>query len=184
MSFTCHSHPPLCGTAYHHPVGLVCLSKGSDNMGEYIVGISKPSNKESETKVTEGLVLDVELRDRVFKVPIMDPRNRKSLQQSSILKSLATWGNDGDITTLVKSMLDGSGLGSLGQGGGKFLKEATPGNTNIRQRLRKDSTYCSRHYMETFGFQGCYEWCGLRNVKYLSDFQFGVGVSVSEDVFT
>ncbi|GJV07725.1 hypothetical protein Tco_1345381 [Tanacetum coccineum] len=43
--------------------------------------------------------------------------NRKSLQQSSILKSLATWGKDDGITTLVKSILDGSGSVSFGQGG-------------------------------------------------------------------
>ncbi|PWA63908.1 reverse transcriptase domain-containing protein [Artemisia annua] len=42
-------------------------------------------------------------------------RNRKSLQQSSILKSLATWGEDDGVKTLIKIMLDGSGLGpSLG----------------------------------------------------------------------
>ncbi|GJR85651.1 hypothetical protein Tco_0209662 [Tanacetum coccineum] len=55
----------------HHPDGLVCFSKGSDDMSEYIVGISKPYNKEPETKVTEGLVLDAELLDRVFKVLII-----------------------------------------------------------------------------------------------------------------
>nr|GEV81033.1 putative reverse transcriptase domain, PPM-type phosphatase domain, protein phosphatase 2C family [Tanacetum cinerariifolium] len=64
-------------------------------------------------------------------------RNRKSLQQSSILKSLAMWGKDDDITTLVKSILDGSTLGSFGQGGGDFLEEGATGNTNIKQCLRK-----------------------------------------------
>ncbi|GKA87125.1 hypothetical protein Tco_0808836 [Tanacetum coccineum] len=34
-------------------------------------------------------------------------------------------------------MLDDSGLRSLGQGGGKFMKERTSGNTNIRQCLCK-----------------------------------------------
>ncbi|GKE47190.1 hypothetical protein Tco_1478448, partial [Tanacetum coccineum] len=136
--------------ACHHPDGLVRFSKGSDDMSGYIVGISKPSNKEAETEITKGLVLDTELLDSVFKVPITTvkciphgfrlafsqalktvlckvvahpdyvdawvrllvfPRctlqvyrtknrqerrsgNRKSLQQSSILKSLATWGKD------------------------------------------------------------------------------------------
>ncbi|GJT86986.1 hypothetical protein Tco_1068703 [Tanacetum coccineum] len=56
--------------ACHDPDGLVRFSKGSDDMSEYIVGISNPSNKESGTEITEGLVLDVELLDRVFKVPI------------------------------------------------------------------------------------------------------------------
>ncbi|GKD45717.1 hypothetical protein Tco_1270362, partial [Tanacetum coccineum] len=36
----------------------------------YMVVISKPSNEEFETKVTEGMVLDAELLDCVFKVPI------------------------------------------------------------------------------------------------------------------
>nr|GEU54181.1 hypothetical protein [Tanacetum cinerariifolium] len=131
----------------HHPDGLVRFSKGSNDMIGYIVGISKPSNKEPKTEITEGLGLDAELLDRVFKVHVttvkcipygcrlafsqalktvlckvvahpysvnvwvrllLFPRctlqvyrpknrqerrseNRKSLQQSSILKSLATW---------------------------------------------------------------------------------------------
>nr|GEU75720.1 putative reverse transcriptase domain-containing protein [Tanacetum cinerariifolium] len=134
--------------ACHHPDGLVRFSIGSDNMSGYIVGISKPSNKEIEINVTEGLVLDVKLLDRVFKVPITTvcrpnnrqermSGNRKSLQQSSILKSLATWGKDDGITTLVKIMLYGSGLESVGHGGGDFLEVKTTGNTNIRQCLRK-----------------------------------------------
>ncbi|GJR53721.1 hypothetical protein Tco_1404242 [Tanacetum coccineum] len=63
--------------------------------------------------------------------------NRKSLQQSSILKSLAMWGKDDGITTLVKSILDGSALGSFGQGGGDFLEEGATSNTNIKKCLRK-----------------------------------------------
>ncbi|PWA98187.1 villin/Gelsolin [Artemisia annua] len=170
--------------ACHHPDGLVHFAEGSNDMSGYIVGISNPSNKESETKVTEGLVLDTELLDCAFKVPIttvksiphgcrlafyqalitalykvvaqpdsvdawvrllLFPRctlqlcrpknrherwsgNRKSLQQSSILKSLATWGKDDRITMLVNSMLDGPGLESFGQGGGDFLEERTTGN--------------------------------------------------------
>ncbi|GKE90964.1 hypothetical protein Tco_1572059, partial [Tanacetum coccineum] len=111
-----------------------------------------PSNKESGTEITEGLVLDAELLDRVFKVPITTvkciphgcrlaffssvyrPKNRqerrsgnkKSLQQSSM------WEKDDGITTLVKSILAGSSLGSFGQGGGDFLEEGTTGNTNIK----------------------------------------------------
>ncbi|GKB63897.1 hypothetical protein Tco_0920083 [Tanacetum coccineum] len=126
--------------ACHHPDGLVRFSKGSDDMSGYIVGISKPSNKESGTEITEGLVLDAELLDRVYRPKNRQERrsgNRKSLQQSSILKSLAMWGKDDGITTLVKSILDGSALGSFGQGGGDFLEEGTTGNTNIKQCLRK-----------------------------------------------
>nr|GEU38135.1 hypothetical protein [Tanacetum cinerariifolium] len=132
--------------ACHHPDGLVRFSKGSDDMSGYIVGISKPSNKDSGTEITEGLVFNAELLDRVFKVPITTVKciphgcrlafsqalktvyrpknrqehrfgNRKSLQQSFILKSLAMWGKDNDITTMVKSILDGFALGSFGQGG-------------------------------------------------------------------
>ncbi|PWA45932.1 villin/Gelsolin [Artemisia annua] len=169
--------------ACHPPDGLVHFAEGSDDISGYIIGISNPSNKESETKVTEGLVLDAELLDRVFKVPITTVKsiphscrlafsqalitvlykvvaqpdsvdawirlllflrctlqvcrpknrqerrseNRKSLQQSFILKSLATWGKDDGITMLVNSMLDGSGLESFGKGGGDFLEEITIG---------------------------------------------------------
>ena len=56
--------------ACHHPDGIVRFSKGSVDMSGYIVGISKPPNKEVETEITKGLVLDAELLDRVFKVPI------------------------------------------------------------------------------------------------------------------
>ncbi|GJR82524.1 hypothetical protein Tco_0153309 [Tanacetum coccineum] len=54
----------------HYLDGLVCFSKGSDDMSRYTVSISRPSNKELETEVTEGLVLDAELVDCVFKVLI------------------------------------------------------------------------------------------------------------------
>ncbi|GJR17450.1 putative reverse transcriptase domain-containing protein [Tanacetum coccineum] len=46
-------------------------------------------------------------------------------------------GKDYDITTLVKSILDGSALASFGQGGGDFLEEGATSNTNIKQCLRK-----------------------------------------------
>nr|GEW26915.1 putative reverse transcriptase domain-containing protein [Tanacetum cinerariifolium] len=114
----------------HHPDGLVRFSKGSDDMSGYIVGISKPFNKESGTEITKGLVFNAELLDLLCKVAaqpdaidacvrlLLFPRctlqvyrpknrqermseNRKSLQQSSILKSLAMWGKDDDITMLV-----------------------------------------------------------------------------------
>ncbi|GJX86078.1 hypothetical protein Tco_0336852 [Tanacetum coccineum] len=148
--------------ACHHPNGLVHFSKGSDDMSGHIVGISKPSNKEPEKEITKGLVLDVELLDRVFKVPITTVKCiphgcRLAFSQtlktllcklvaqpdsvnawvSYILKSLATRGKDDGITTLVKSILDGSALGSFGQGKGDFLEEGPTGNTNIKQCLRK-----------------------------------------------
>ncbi|GJX51853.1 hypothetical protein Tco_0278698 [Tanacetum coccineum] len=139
---TLHAVSRVC----HHPDGLVRFSKGSDDMSNYIVGISKPSNTESKTKVIEGLVLDAELLDRVFKVLVTTvkfilhgccltfsqvcrpknrqerrSRNKKSLQQSSILKSLATWGKYDGITTLIKSMLNGYESVSLGQSEVKVL---------------------------------------------------------------
>ncbi|GJY61327.1 putative reverse transcriptase domain-containing protein [Tanacetum coccineum] len=148
--------------ACHYPDGLVRFSKGSDDMSGYIVGISKPSNKESGIELTEGLVFDAELLDRAFKVPITTVKCiphgcRLAFSQalktvlckvvtqldsidawvSSILKSLAMWRKDDDITMLVKSILDGSVLGSFGQGGGDFLEEGATGNTNIKQCLRK-----------------------------------------------
>ncbi|GKD29043.1 hypothetical protein Tco_1239821 [Tanacetum coccineum] len=68
--------------------------------------------------------------------------NRKSLQQSSILKSLATWGKDDGITTLVKSILDGSGSVSFGQGGAEIdsvfvcIKSLPKGTSCGRDGLR------------------------------------------------
>ncbi|GKA48469.1 putative reverse transcriptase domain-containing protein, partial [Tanacetum coccineum] len=158
--------------ACHHPDGLVRFSKRSDDMSGYIVGISKSSNKESGTEITEGLVLDAELLDRVFKVPITTVKcipHGCRLTFSQALKtvlckvvaqpdSIDAWvrlllfprctlqvyrpkyrqeRKDDGITMLVKSILDGSALGSFGQGGGDFLEEGATGNTNIKQCLRK-----------------------------------------------
>ncbi|GJY01616.1 hypothetical protein Tco_0359768 [Tanacetum coccineum] len=117
---------------------------------------------EKKENNSKGLVLDVELLDRVFKVPITTVKCiphgcRLAFSQtlktvlcklvaqpdsvnawvSYTLKSLATQGKDDGITTLVKSILDGSALGSFGQGEGDFLEEGATGNTNIKQCLRK-----------------------------------------------
>nr|GEW40699.1 putative reverse transcriptase domain-containing protein [Tanacetum cinerariifolium] len=54
--------------------------------------------------------------------------------------SLSYWlhgGKDDGITTLVKTILDGSTLGSFCRGGGDFLEEKETDNTNIKQCLRK-----------------------------------------------
>ncbi|GKA87126.1 reverse transcriptase domain-containing protein [Tanacetum coccineum] len=56
--------------ACHHSDGLVRFSKRPDDMSGYIVGISKSSNKDSEIEVIEGLALDAEHPDHVFKVPM------------------------------------------------------------------------------------------------------------------
>ncbi|GJV85835.1 hypothetical protein Tco_1525733 [Tanacetum coccineum] len=214
--------------------------QGSDDMSGYIVGISKPFNKEFGTEITEGLVLDAKLLDRVFKAHVTTVKsiphgcrlaffqalktvlckvyrpknrqerrsgNRKSLQQSSILKSLVMWGKYDGITTLVKSILDGYALGSFVQGGGDFLEEGAMGNTNIkyfgRDGLRAQhilDALCGegsatamdllkvitsvvnlwlagRHYMDAFGSKVAMKGVGKEMSKYLSDFQFEVGVS-------
>nr|GEV55523.1 putative reverse transcriptase domain-containing protein [Tanacetum cinerariifolium] len=144
----------------------------------------KPSNKESGTEITEGLVFNAELVDRVFKVPITTVKcctfpkmhaalqvyrpknrqermygNRKSLQQSSILKSLAMWEKDDDITTLVKFILDGSALGSSGQGGGDLLEEGATGNTNIKQCLRKVANGHFTAVVKVLSFSGVASYC-------------------------
>nr|GEW46762.1 hypothetical protein [Tanacetum cinerariifolium] len=249
--------------ACHHPDGLVRFSKGSDDMSGYIVGISKLSNKESETEITEELVFNAERLDRVFKVPITTVKciphgyrlafsqalktvlckvvaqpdyidvwvklllfsrctlrvyrpknrqvrrsgNRKSLQQSFILKSLTMWGKDDDITILVKSILDGSALGSFGQGGEidsvfSCIKSFPKGTSCERDGLR------AQHILDALCGEGSAtstdllkvitsvinlwlvgkcppilaEFVAMKGVgqemsKYLSDFQFGVGES-------
>ncbi|GJY87374.1 hypothetical protein Tco_0502002 [Tanacetum coccineum] len=106
--------------ACHHPDGLVHFSKGSDDMSGYIVGISKPSNKDPGTEITEGLVLDAELLDRVFKVPITTVKcipHGCRLAFSQALKTALCKGKDDGIAMLVKSILDVFALGSFGQGG-------------------------------------------------------------------
>ncbi|GJR36639.1 hypothetical protein Tco_1212323 [Tanacetum coccineum] len=148
--------------ACHHPDGLVRFSKGSDDMSGYIVGILKPSNKESGEEITEGLVLDAELLDRVFKVHITTVKcipHGCRLAFSQALKtvlckvvsqpdSIDAWDRlllfprctlqvYRPMNRQERSILYGSALGSFGQGRGDFLKEGATGNTNIKQCLRK-----------------------------------------------
>ncbi|GJZ27149.1 hypothetical protein Tco_0571402 [Tanacetum coccineum] len=127
--------------ACHHLDGLVRFSVGSDNMSGYIVGISKSSNKETEINVTEGLVLDAELLDRALKTILYNVVAQRDSVDAWVRLLLfprgKLQGKDDGITTLVKIMLYGYGLGSLGQGGGDFLEVKTTGNTNIKQCLRK-----------------------------------------------
>ncbi|GJZ78410.1 hypothetical protein Tco_0643247 [Tanacetum coccineum] len=132
-------------------------------MSSYIVGISKPSNTKSKIEVIEGLVLDVELLDHVFKVPITtvkcilhgchlafsqslkivlykvvsQPNSTDAWVRLLLFPRCTLQGKDGGIATLVKSILDSSGSVSFGQGGGDFLGERRKDNTNIRQFLRK-----------------------------------------------
>ncbi|GJU97635.1 hypothetical protein Tco_1326906 [Tanacetum coccineum] len=65
-----------------------------------------------------------------------ETRKQKDLEIMEC-KSLATWEKDDGITTLVKSILDGSALGSFSHGRGDFIEERATGNTNIKQSLRK-----------------------------------------------
>nr|GEW36508.1 putative reverse transcriptase domain-containing protein [Tanacetum cinerariifolium] len=186
---------PVGNKYYMDPVyrqSQIC-NKESD---VYSYGVS--SNKEPKTEVTKGLVLDTELMDRVFKVPITIVKfipHGCRLAFSQALKtvlskvvvqpdSIDAWarlllfqdarcrcvcpridnnigpgiknhcnkvpslghllhGEDDGITTLVKSILDGSALGSFfwvkgfsgsfGHGGCDFLKEGATGNSNIKQ---------------------------------------------------
>ncbi|GJS63876.1 hypothetical protein Tco_0678440 [Tanacetum coccineum] len=181
-------------------------------MSGYIVGISKPSNTESKIELIEGLVLDVELLDRILKClsllsNVCRPKNRqehrsgnkKSLQQSSILKSLATWGKGDGITKLVKRMLDGSGSVSLGEGGGDFPEESVSGPWGFERGGRWSATAtdllkaitsvvnlwlagrCPPILAEFVASAPLTSLMkpenGIRPIAYLSDFQFGVGVS-------
>ncbi|XP_076951801.1 uncharacterized protein LOC143625320 [Bidens hawaiensis] len=64
-------------------------------------------------------------------------RNRKAMQHHSIMSSLATWGKVDGITMLIKNLLNGSGLRSLGQGDMDIQKEGDLVNNNVKQCLRK-----------------------------------------------
>ena len=63
--------------------------------------------------------------------------NRKNLQSRSILNALATWGDEGGITSLVESVLNFSGVGSLGHEGSDKQEEISQSSTTIKQCLRK-----------------------------------------------
>nr|GEX05015.1 putative reverse transcriptase domain-containing protein [Tanacetum cinerariifolium] len=128
--------------ACHHPNGLVYFSKWSNDMSGYIVGISNPSNKESETEITEGLVFNAELLDRIFKVPITTVKCiphgcRLAFSQAlkTVLCNVVAQPDSIDAWVRLllfsrctlqvyrpknrqeRSILDGSALGSFGQGG-------------------------------------------------------------------
>lgn len=139
---------PCCQLSLSSPGWPCWFYYRAEDLSRYIVGILKPSTKESATIFSGGLVLDVGFLDRVLKMPIttvksiphscriafsqalktvlykviVQPgfveawicllllhrctlqvftpknrqecmsRNRKSLQKSSILKALDTWG--------------------------------------------------------------------------------------------
>ena len=54
----------------HHSDGLIKFIDGADDMSMHIVGIPKPLPNESEADLNDGLVMDAQLLDRVFKLPI------------------------------------------------------------------------------------------------------------------
>ncbi|GKD07055.1 hypothetical protein Tco_1186740, partial [Tanacetum coccineum] len=90
---------------------------------------------------TKGLALDAELLDRVFKVPTTTVKcisHGYPLAFSQVLKTVLykVVGQPDSVEVWV-SMLDGFGLGSVGQGGGDFMEERTLGNINIKQCFRK-----------------------------------------------
>ncbi|GJU97539.1 hypothetical protein Tco_1326810 [Tanacetum coccineum] len=100
--------------ACHPPDGLVYFSKEANDMSGYIVGISKPSNKESDIEVWEGLALDAELLDRVFKLPITTVKSIPHgirLAFSQALKNSSLQGSLGKGGAAVK-VLSSSGLAS------------------------------------------------------------------------
>nr|GEY72201.1 reverse transcriptase domain-containing protein [Tanacetum cinerariifolium] len=121
--------------ACHNPDGLVRFSKRSNDMSGYIVGISKPSNKESGTKITEGLVLDAELLDFVFKVPITTIKcisHGCRLGFSQALKTVLckVVAQPDSVDAWVMLLL-------FPRCGGDFLEEGATDNTNIKKCLRK-----------------------------------------------
>ncbi|GJR34774.1 hypothetical protein Tco_1210458 [Tanacetum coccineum] len=120
--------------------------------------------------------------------------NRKFLQQSSIPRSLAIWGKDDGITTLVKSILDGSGSVSFGQGGGgtscgrdglwaQHILDALCGEgsataTDLLKAITSvvnlwSAGRCPPILAEFVAMKGVVKEMS----KYLGDIQFGVGVS-------
>ncbi|GJY32933.1 hypothetical protein Tco_0417402 [Tanacetum coccineum] len=129
--------------------------------------------------------------------------NRKFLQQSSIPRSLAIWGKADGITTLVKSILDGFGSVSFGQGGGgswRREQSATPTYNSVfasHPRPCPSKTFSEPPVVaEIDTVFGCIKsfhkvgtiWrrlvskVAMKGVskemsKYLGDIQFGVGVS-------
>ncbi|GJW48233.1 putative reverse transcriptase domain-containing protein [Tanacetum coccineum] len=147
--------------ACHHSHGHVCFSKGSDDMSRYIVGISTPCNKECETKVTEGLVLDAKLLDRVFNMRITIVKCFPhgcwlAFYQALkiVLCNLVTQPDSVDawfrlllfhdfyheVTGCMRGKDDGTTMkvkSMLDTGLGSLCKGRTTSNTNIRQRLHK-----------------------------------------------
>ncbi|GKE17577.1 hypothetical protein Tco_1425154, partial [Tanacetum coccineum] len=215
----------------HHPDGLVRFSKGSDDMSGYIVSISRPSNKVPGTEVTEGLVLDAELVDRVFKVLITTVKSIHHgcrLTFSQALKavlckvvvqpdSVDVWVSqvtgymrkDDSLTTLVKSILDDFALGSFGHGGEidsvfgcikSFPKDTSCGIDGLRAQHILDALYEEGSAAATdflnvitsavnlwlaercLSILVAMKGVGKEMSKYLSDFQFGVGVSGGVEV--
>nr|GEW30159.1 putative reverse transcriptase domain-containing protein [Tanacetum cinerariifolium] len=110
-------------------------------------------------------------------------RNRKSLQQSSIPNSLATWGKDDGVTMLVKSMLDGSGSVPLSQGGGDFLEEGTTGNTNIRQCLRKVADAHFTAAMKVLSSSGVAPYCDDTIKALEANHPYKPPISMSSNTF-
>ena len=63
--------------------------------------------------------------------------NRKSLQHRNILSALATWGTEDGIAKLVKNLVGNARLEQQDKKEEYIQEKRTPGNTNVRQCLRK-----------------------------------------------
>nr|KAJ0199980.1 hypothetical protein LSAT_V11C600300330 [Lactuca sativa] len=74
----------------HHPDGVVSFITGDDGPSRYIVSILKSYTKESTTNVLGGLVFDVGLLDRVFKVPITTVKSIPHNCRLSFYRALKT----------------------------------------------------------------------------------------------
>nr|GEU83964.1 putative reverse transcriptase domain-containing protein [Tanacetum cinerariifolium] len=143
--------------ACHNPDGLVCFSKGSDDMSGYIIAISKPSNKKPGIEITKGLVLDVELLGRVFKGPITTIKcipHGCRLAFSQALKTVLckVVAQPDSVDALVRLFLFPRCTLQVYTPKNKqehrwrcFLEEGATGNTSIKQCLRKRLSILTSH---------------------------------------
>ena len=64
-------HEASCPESFRSPPGgLIKFIDGTGDMSMHIVGIPKPLPNEPKADLNDGLVMDAQLLDRVFKLPI------------------------------------------------------------------------------------------------------------------
>ncbi|GJY64366.1 hypothetical protein Tco_0465826, partial [Tanacetum coccineum] len=112
-----------------------------DNISGYIVDISKPSYKEPEIEVTEGLALNFKLLGHVFKLPITTIKSipngcRLAFSQALKIVLYKVVARPNSLDAWVRLFLFPR---CTLQGPLARVEESTTGNTNIRQCLRKVS---------------------------------------------